>query len=316
MKRYTKLFITALLVMAVTLLAGCSAAGNGYFNTAKEVTALDHYAFDGTMQMGIDMDGFYDESQMTEADKEAIDMLKNMQITYVGQYDSQNTAYHFDMDMNMGKYKVPMEFYMDNNKMLVSTESLMKMLSSLGADQSEIDATKAALGKTEWLNVMDMENVMGDVLGSADMVTMTNTIYSVLSYFNEHSFKNYDPGCFSGSNSQGYTLTVSDSNMKNIMTGFVKYIKDNHAAINNDIDANKDAIDSSIFASLGMDSAALKNMVAEIKNNNDANNMNAVIDQTVAMLEGTNLTSTIKKTGSGTYTQIDNGTIVMNDLAA
>jgi hypothetical protein len=36
----------------------------------------------------------------------------------------------------------------------------------------------------------------------------------------------------------------------------------------------------------------------------------------VAMLKGTNLTSTIKKTGSGTYTQIDNGTIVMNDLTA
>lgn len=314
MKKYAKIFLTLMLVMAVTVLAGCSAAGNGYFDTAKEISNLGQYAFDGKVEVKLNFNDMIDQSQMTEDELAALDMLQKLSIAYEGQYDAKESAYYMDMDLGMGEYTIPMKCYMTSDTMLIDANSFVETLKAMGADQAEIDATKAAIGSVKWIDVLDMEGVMGNLLNNKDIFSMSTAIYDVLAYFKDNSFKNYDPGCFSGNSSQGYTLTINDNNFKTVFNSLVQYSKDNYDAIKADINKQKNNIDNSIFAMIGIDSSYLQQTLDSIKNNNDANNLNAIADEITAMFKGTNLTSTIKKVGNGKYTEVDKGVIVINDL--
>lgn len=310
MKKISKLMLVAALAMAVLLLAGCSAAGNGYMNIAKEVNTLDKYSFTGDMQMGISMDDLLAGEEMTPDVQEAMDMLSNINVKYSGQV--ANNVYAMDMDMTMGKYNIPMKVYMNDKQMLMNADSIIKMAEAMGADQSEIAATKQAVGSMEWLNLADMDDMLGDVLQGVDMVGLTNDLYAVMDAFANNSFKNYDPGCFSGSSSQGYTVSVSDANLKALATDFVSYVKANYAAVSQDLNQQAAAIDKGLLASMGVDSAALKEALTSLQNIDNAT-VGETADQIAAMLKGTNFKNTIKKQGSGNYTETASGSIVIND---
>ncbi len=311
MKKISKLMIVATLAMAVLLLAGCSAAGNGYMNTAKEMNTLDKYSFSGDMQMGINMDDLLAGEEMTPDLQEVKDMMNNINVKYSGQV--ANNVYAMDMDMTMGKYNnIPMKIYMNDKQMLMSTDSIIKMAEAMGAEPAEITATKQAIGSVEWLNLADMEDMLGGVLQSVDMVSLSNDLYAVMDAFANNSFKNYDPGCFSGNSSQGYTMTISDANLNAMATDFVSYVKANYAAVSQDLNQQAAAIDKGMLASLGLDSAALKETLAGLQNIDNAT-VTETANQIAAMLKGTNFKSTIKKQGSGKYTETASGSIVIND---
>lgn len=311
MKKLTKLIVVAVLAMSMLVLAGCSAAGNGYMETAKEMNSLDKYTFTGDMQLGLTINDKSGWEGMTPDVQEAMDMLQNINVTYDGK--AANNAFYMNMNMTMGKYVFPISCYMDSKQMLMSTDGIIKMAEAMGAEQSEIDATKQALGNVEWLNVADMDAAVGELLGSVDVVSMSNDMYAVMDAFAGNSFKNYDPGCFSGNSSQGYTMTINDSNMKTIAEGLVSYVKANYAAIVQDLNKQAAAIDKSMMASLGMDSAALKNMLSGMQDID-----NATVAETTGIitdaLKGTNIKGTIKKQGNGKYSEKVAGNVVINDV--
>lgn len=311
MKKYTKLLMAALLVMTMFIFAGCSEAGNGYFNTAKELSTMDHYTYDGQMKISMDLGDLVGGD--SEADMSVInDMLKDITVNFNGKYDSKTAAYYIDMNMQMGKYKLPMEMYLQGDKMLVSTDSIINMLTYMEAEQSEIDATKAALGSVKWINYNDLENELGSTLQGMDMVQMSQSLYAVMSYFNEHSFKNLDLGCFSGNAADGYTLNINDSNIKTVIQGLVKFTKDNSAAICADIDAQKSAIDNGVFAAYGLNSQTIKDTVKEIANCDGDEQFNKGVDDIYNMIKGSNLKSTLQKTANNKYTEKANAKIALD----
>ena len=295
MKKLSKFMTVALLVVAMLALAGCSAAGNGFINTAKEINDLDKYTYSGQMDLGIAFDGLVDESQLTEEDKAAFEMLENMKITYNGAYKADDQTYYMDMKMTMGKYQIPMEIYMNSQQMLISADSLVETLKAMDAEQKEIDATVAAIGSVKWIEMDEATEILNEMLGGADAVALSNSLYAVIGYFADNSFRNYDPGCFSGNSSQGYKMTINDANMQSVVKGFINYTKNNAAAIKNDVDKQADVI---IDSMAHIDVVTADETVADI----------------CASLKGTDFSSTIKKTGNGSYSQLDSGKIVINGL--
>ena len=311
MKKYSKLLMAVLLVMAMFVFAGCSEAGSGYFNSAKDVIEMNHYAYDGQMKMSMDLGGLAGDPSDAEM-AEINNMLQNIDVTFTGQYDSKVGAYYMDMQMKMGNYNVPMEMYICGDKMLVSADSILDMIKSLNADQAELDATKAALGSVKWLDFADAESSLGNALQGMDFVKMNQSIYAVLTYFSEHSFKNLDLGCFSGDAAKGYTLTIDDSNANSVIKGLVTFVADNSEAICRDIDAQKSVLDGGLLASYGMDSAALKDTVKEVAKYKGAEDLNNSISEITNMIKGTQFKSNIKKTADKKYTEKDKANITLD----
>ena len=312
MKKLSKFMTAALLVLAMLALAGCSAAGNGFINTAKEINDLDKYTYSGQMDLGVAFDGLVDESQLTEEDKAAFEMLENMKITYNGAYKADDQTYYMDMKMTMGKYQIPMEIYMNSQQMLISANSLIDTVKAVGADQKEIDATISAIGSVKWIEMDEATEILNEMLGGADAVALSNSLYAVIGYFADNSFRNYDPGCFSGNSSQGYKMTINDANMQSVVKGFINYAKNNAAAIKNDIDKQADVINSSLSLFI-LDADTIKEIIDSMAHI-DVVTADETVADICASLKGTDFSTTLKKTGSGHYSQLDTGKIVINGL--
>ncbi len=306
MKRQYKWFLTLMLILSVGLFTGCSAAGNGYFQLAEEVSRLDGYTFTGSAVMDMDM------SDLGLSDEEAA-ILQNMEMEYSGEYNLEASALYFNMTMTMGDARFPMECYLDGSQMLISSDSLLEMMEVLGAEQEDIDGTAYALDGKKWLALDNAGELMAPILGEGGLAALSTNFYDALSYFQEHSFRDYDPGCFSGSSAKGYTLTLNNENMQDVTEGFLRYVRDHGDAVSADITANGETLDQSALALLGLTSTGLQELVNTVRQYSDDAELTALAQQMTESLQGTEIVSTIKKTGNQKYTETDRLRLAMTD---
>lgn len=90
--------ILTALVLMVTLLTSCSTDELGFYNTAKEITALKSYNYSGTLALNVNSLSFTDASgagtEDTKTAEELIEtMLKDAKVTFSGSVDTAAKTY-------------------------------------------------------------------------------------------------------------------------------------------------------------------------------------------------------------------------------
>ncbi len=315
-KSKTKLLgvVVLLLAMSVGLLTGCTPEGNSYYQLSKEASQMEAYSFTADMQMSMDMDALVTAvsgKEMTAEDKEAMDMIKDMKISYNGVYNAKDFSMQATMNIKMGDKKaVPVEMRVKGANILINVEDFIDLMEATGLDKAEVDKTREAFKGVEWLNYSDMAGMkeFSAVLNSVDFVKVTQFMYDAMDYLNENSFKDYKPAIFS-KKGNGYEMTIAKDKVPAVTKEFITYVLTNSDNIVKDITALVDKIDDSAFTALNLKKAdvkaAIANLPDELGNFSAAElkELDGIIDEVAALLNGSEMTSYIAKTGDKKYEQ-------------
>ena len=298
MKKHFKLMFVSMLVLAMTLLAGCSAASVGYMGLTQDVNNLDEYAMSGDVSLSITASGFDETSTST------------MKMKYTGEYES-NGKYHINADVTMDGTSIPMEIYMDNEKALVNKDAVLKMVAQDDIEPETFAKLEAELADIKWLDANDIDVIGTDVLETDAITELQGNVFTIIEYFSQNSFADYDPGIFSGSSSKGYTVKINDSNLGNVTQSFITYVRDNYESVATDVNYYCQLMADELKA-MELDTATVMEALAMFENIDDVT-IEDTADQVAASLKGTNITSTIKKSGNA-YTQTASGKLVINEI--
>jgi len=206
-------------VMSVSMLTGCGVNELGYLKYSKELSDITEYSFTNSTKIKVseEMAGEELNVDFTLSGEANLKDLKSM-------YMSADLLF----TVNDMKIKNPMNFKIADNKVYVSKNSLLEVITLSGIMKSEIEAK--VMQEVYDNDLKDVDYILltdlGDVYKDMTYKEMTDNSYNYLT----KAFKGFDSKLITKT-SKGYSIELSSENALAFVKTLVTYLYENKTLV-------------------------------------------------------------------------------------
>jgi len=315
--------VLLIVLMASSLLAGCSPAEKGYYALVSSVNRLNTFYFSGSIKMDVDQlpaDVFNGDGVNQAMITKAFDTHR---IEYDGMVDKTKQSLHYNITLvenSTGLKTKMLSLVYQNGILYVQIQDLINYLKIYGgaAQAQQLDQTFAGV---EWVsfNRQELNNLLagdGQPINTTDLFAMSLSQQSawqrMMDVLVNNAYSGYQTGLIT-QNSGQYTLSVKGTQIVNVLQSFTQYSIQNFDQIAVALKGYLQSLTSSEMSALGLTGQtrteaiqAIDSMAAMVKYNRDQYLAEVNSDLTVnaselGMLNDSELISTISKTDAKTY---------------